>query len=149
MNSIILYATAIILKIKPRAVRIITSSAIGGVYAIIIYVTEIQIYTSAILKAILAIVMVYIAFNPQNIKKMWKQLAIFYLTSFVFGGVSLYLIYYIKPQEVLVKNGLYVGDYILKVIMLGAIVAFITIKISLKIIKTNWMQQEPIPGFPR
>lgn len=137
MNSIILYATAIILKIKPKTIRVLISSAIGSTYAIITYITEIQIYTSIILKAILAVIMVYVAFNPQNIKKMWKQVAIFYLTSFVFGGVTLYLIYYIKPQEIFIKNGVFVGDYILKVIMLGAIVAFITIKISLKIIKTK------------
>ena len=137
MNSIILYATAIILKIRPKTIRIIISSAIGSMYGIITYVTEIQIYTSVILKAILAIIMIYVAFNPQNMKKMWKQVAIFYLTSFVFGGVTLYLIYYIKPQEVFIKNGVFVGEYILKVIMLGAIVAFVTIKISLKIIKTK------------
>lgn len=137
MNSIILYATAIILKIKPKTIRVIASSAIGSIYAIITYITEIQIYTSVILKAILAIVMIYVAFNPQSIKKMWKQVAIFYLTSFVFGGVTLYLIYYIKPQEVFMKNGVFVGEYILKVIMLGAIVAFAVIKISLKIIKTK------------
>ena len=137
MNSIILYATAIILKIKPKIIRIILASAIGSIYAIIIYVTQITIYTSVISKAILAVVLIYVAFNPQNIKKMWKQVAIFYLTSFVFGGVTLYLIYYIKPQEILIKNGLFVGEYILKVIILGAIVAFIMIKNSLKIIKTK------------
>ena len=137
MNSIILYATAIILKIKPKTIRVVVSSAIGSTYAIITYITEIQIYTSIILKAILAIIMVYVAFNPQNIKRMWKQVAIFYLTSFVFGGVTLYLIYYIKPQEIFIKKGVFVGDYILKVLMLGALVAFITIKISLKIIKTK------------
>ena len=137
MNAIILYATAIILKIKPEMLRIILSSAIGSLYVIIEYVTEITIYTSITSKAILAITMIYVAFNPQNVKKMWKQVAIFYLTSFVFGGVSLYLIYYINPQEILTKNGMFVGNYVLKVIMLGAIVAFITIKISLKIIKTR------------
>ena len=127
MNAIILYATAIILKIKPEMLRIL-SSAIGSLYVIIEYVTEITIYTSITSKAILAITMIYVAFNPQNVKKMWKQVAIFYLTSFVFGGVSLYLIYYINPQEILTKNGMFVGNYVLKVIMLGAIVAFITIK---------------------
>ena len=137
MNSIILYATAIILKLNPKTIRIILSSIIGSIYAIITYITEIQIYTSIILKAILAVTMVYVAFNPQNIKKMCKQVAIFYLTSFVFGGVTLYLIYYIKPQQVFIKNGVFVGEYILKVIMLGAIVAFVIIKISLKIIKTK------------
>ena len=137
MNSIILYATGIILKAKLKMIRVIISSVIGGIYAIITYVTGIQIYTLAILKVILAIIMVYIAFNPNNVKKMLKQVAIFYLTSFVFGGVTLYLIYYIKPQEILIKNGIYVGEYILKVIMLGAIIAFVIIKISLKIIKTR------------
>ena len=137
MNAIILYATAIILKIKPQIIKIVLSSIIGSMYAIIIYITEIPIYTSAILKSILAVIMIYVAFNPQSIKKMCKQTVIFYLTSFVFGGVTLYLIYYIKPQDVLIRNGSFVGKYILKVIILGAIVAFVIIKISLKIIKTK------------
>ena len=137
MNSIILYATAIILKVQLKIQRVIISSSVGSIYAIITYVTEMPIYTSVVSKVILAVIMVYIAYNPQNFKKMWKEVAIFYLTSFVFGGVTLYLIYYIKPQEVFLKNGVFVGNYVLKVIMLGAIVAFITIKISLKIIKTR------------
>ena len=137
MNSIIIYATSIILKIKPKLIRVVTSSAIGSIYAIISYVTELYIYTSIISKGILAIVMVYIAFNPQNMKNMWKQLLIFYLTSFVFGGVALYLIYFIKPQDVFIKNGIFVGDYALKSIFLGAIIAFIIIKISIKIVKTK------------
>ena len=81
--------------------------------------------------------MVYIAFNPQNIKKLCKQILIFYLTSFIFGGVALYLIYFIKPQNVLIKNGLFAGKYVLKVILFGAIVAFVIIKLSIKIIKTK------------
>ena len=81
--------------------------------------------------------MVYVAYNPQNVKKLWKQILIFYLTSFVFGGVSLYLIYVIKPQDILIENGMFIGEYVLKVIMLAAIVAYLVIKISLKIIKTR------------
>ena len=137
MNAIILYATGIILKIKPKTIRIIIASAIGSIYAIITYVTELPIYTSIISKAILSIIIVYVGFNPQSIKKLLKQVFIFYLTSFVFGGVALYLIYVIKPQNALIRNGMFVGDYALKVIFLGAIVAFIIIKISIKIIKTK------------
>ena len=137
MNAIILYASAIILKIKPKTIRVILASAIGSIYAIITYVTELPIYTSIISKAVLSIVMVYVGFNPQSIKKLFKQVFIFYLTSFVFGGVALYLIYVIKPQNALIRNGMFVGDYVLKVIFLGAIVAFVIIKIAIKIIKTK------------
>mgnify|MGYP004506310949 FL=1 len=137
MNTIILYASAIILKIKPKTIRVILASAIGSIYAIITYVTELPIYTSIISKAVLSIMMVYVGFNPQSIKKLFKQVFIFYLTSFVFGGVALYLIYVIKPQNALIRNGMFVGDYVLKVIFLGAILAFVIIKIAIKIIKTK------------
>ena len=137
MNAIILYASAIILKIKPKTIRVILASAIGSIYAIITYVTELPIYTSIISKAVLSIMMVYVGFNPQSIKKLFKQVFIFYLTSFVFGGVALYLIYVIKPQNALIRNGMFVGDYVLKVIFLGAIVAFVIIKVAIKIIKTK------------
>ena len=137
MNAIIIYASAIILKIKPKTIRIIIASGIGSIYAITTYVTELHIYTSIISKVILSIIMVYVSFNPQSIKKLFKQVFVFYLTSFVFGGVALYLIYVIEPKNALVKNGMFVGDYVLKVIFLGAIVAFIIIKIAIKIIKTK------------
>lgn len=137
MNTIIIYAASIILKVKTKIIRVIIASTIGSIYAILLYISKIEIYTSIISKIILSIVMVYIAFNPPTVKKMWKEVLIFYLTSFVFGGVALYLIYFIKPQEVLMKNGIFVGKYVLKVIMLGAIVAFLIIKISLKVIKTK------------
>ena len=137
MNAIIIYASAIILKINPKTIRIIIASGIGSIYAITTYVTELHIYTSIISKVILSIIMVYVSFNPQSIKKLFKQVFIFYLTSFVFGGVALYLIYVIEPQNALIRNGMFVGDYVLKVIFLGAIVAFIIIKIAIKIIKTK------------
>ena len=137
MNSIIIYASAIILKIKPKFLRVIISSIIGSIYAIILYVTELEMYTSIISKFILSIIIVYVAYNPQSITKMWKQLLIFYLTSFVFGGVSLYLIYFINPQNISMVNGVFTGENILKIVLLGAILALIIIKISLKIIKTK------------
>ena len=155
MNVIILYETAIILKVKAKAWRIIVSSCIGSIYAIVLYITGFSIFNSVFSKMILSLIelsefkvivwslpswftlIVYVAFAPPNIKKMFKDTIIFYLTSFVFGGMALYLIYFIKPQEVLIKNGMFVGDYILKVFILGGMLAFIVIKISIKIIKTK------------
>lgn len=137
MNSIILYATSIILKIKVKKIRLILSSIIGAIYSIILYISEMQLYNSIISKIILSIIMVYVAFNSQNIKKLCKQIIIFYLTSFVFGGVALYFINFINPQDILIKNGIIASQYVLQVILLGAIVAFIVIKISFRIIKTK------------
>ena len=137
MNSIIIYVTAIIMKLKIKHIKIIISSLIGAIYSVASYITNVLIYSNFFLKIILSIVMVYIAFTPNNIKTLIKQTTIFYLTSFLFGGVAFALIYVIKPQDILMKNGLFLGTYPLKTVFLGAIIASIIIIVGFKIVKTK------------
>lgn len=137
MNFIILLATGLVLKEKIKTARLLFASLLGAIYSIVAYMSILKIYSSIILKIILSIVIVYVAFNPQTIKKMWKYILIFYLTSFVFGGVTFALIYIVKPQDILMKNGLFLGTYPLKTIMLGAIVAFVLIITAFTVVKSK------------
>ena len=68
---------------------------------------------------------------------MWKELLVFYLTSFAFGGAAFALIYIVKPQDILMKNGLFLGTYPLKTVILAAIVTFILIIGVFKIVKSK------------
>ena len=137
MNYIILFTTAVVLKIKVNHIRLILASLLGAGYSIIAYMGIIKVYSSIILKIILSVLIIYIAFNTQNIKKMCKDLLLFYLVSFVFGGAAFALIYIIKPQNILMKNGLFLGTYTLKTVMLGAVVAFCIIIGAFAIIKNK------------
>ena len=137
MNFIILLATGIILKEKIKIARLLIASLIGAIYSLISYISILKIYSSILLKLILSIIIIYISFNPQSFKKMWKSLIIFYLTSFAFGGAAFALIYIVKPQEILMKNGLFLGIYPLKTIMLGAIIAFVIIISAFTIVKSR------------
>lgn len=176
MNYIILLATGLILKTKINHIKLLIASLVGASYTIISYTNILKGYISFILKIILSFVIVYIAFNPQNMKRLWKDILFFYLTSFVFGGAAFALIYIIKPQDILMKNGLFLGTYPLKTVVLGAAIAFgilitaftiaknkitkkdmfceIEIKLNNKIIKTEAMidtgnfLKEPITGTP-
>ena len=134
MNYIILFATSIIIKIKVKHIRLILASILGAIYSIIAYMSILEMYSSVILKIILSVI---IAYNPQNVKNMWKYLVIFYMTSFVFGGAAFALIYIVKPQDILMKNGLFLGTYPLKTIILGTIVAFVVIVTSFKLVKSK------------
>lgn len=142
MNSIILVASGIILKKKIKWIRTILASSLGAIYTIIGYISVLEIYSNLILKVILSILIIYIAFNPQTVKQLWKELLIFYLTSFVFGGVAFALIYVVKPQDILMKNGLFLGTYPLKTVLLAAIVAFIIIIAAFAIVKTKFSKKD-------
>ena len=101
------------------------------------YLTNNYIYLNLISKIILSITMIYIAFTPKNIKMLFKYIIIFYLTSFVFGGCAFFLLYYIKPQEILYKNGFLTGTYPIKIAFLGAIVGLAILSIAFKLIKNR------------
>ena len=142
MNFIILYATGLVLKRKIKKVRLILASLLGAIYSLLIYISSFEIYTNIILKLILSILMVYIAFNAPNVKQIGKDLLLFYLVSFVFGGAAFAFIYIIKPQDILMKNGLFLGTYPLKTVVLGAIIAFIIVIAAFKIVKSRFSTKD-------
>ena len=144
MNYIILFSTAYVLKLKRKHIRIIISSLIGAIYAILAYAEIIPIYTNVIVKIILSATMIFVAFNPKYFKAMLKELIVFYLISFALGGCAFALLYIVKPQEIFMKNGVYIGTYPLKIAILGGILGFAITYISFKIVKSRVSKNEII-----
>lgn len=135
MNYIILFATETILKSQFKIIRTFLSSLIGSVYAVLTYVTDMEIYSSILLKIILSMSMVYIAFNSKNLKSFFKQLIIFYLTSFTFGGVAFAFVYFVNPQNILFEKGVLITTYPIKIILVAGIIGFLIITTAFKNIK--------------
>lgn len=138
MNYIILFATGYILKVKRKHIRLMISSLIGGVYSIISYIEIVEIYSNIILKIILSIVMIYIAYCPKSVKNMMKELLFFYLITFVFGGCAFALLYFIKPEEVFMRNGVLIGTYPIKIAVLGGMIGFIILSLAFYIVKVKF-----------
>lgn len=144
MNYIILFAVSVVMKIQIKQIRLILSSAIGSIYAIIVYLNIIPISSSIFMKIILSIVMTYVAFYAKNVKRLIKELLMFYLISFIFGGCTIALIYFIKPENVKIKNGVFVGTYPIKVALFGGGLAFIITQIAFKITKNKLSSKDMI-----
>ncbi len=135
MNYIILFATGLIHRTKIKKIRILFSSLMGGVYSILSFALVLEVYSNIIFKILLSIVMVYIAFYPSNVKMLVKELIIFYLVSFAFGGCAFALLYFIKPQDILMRNGVLTGTYPIKIALLGGMVGFVIVNIAFKVVK--------------
>lgn len=137
LNVIILYATSLIAKMNLKIIRTLISASIGSIYAIMYYIFQIGLYSNIIFKFILSVIMIYVAFNPKEFKTLLKVLILFYLTSFVFGGASLSVIYLVNAQRINIQNGMIIGKYTMNTIFTGIIIAFIVIVIAFKIIKSK------------
>ena len=108
MNYIILYTCAKGLKIKIRNIRLIISSLIGSIYVIAILFSKIDILQGVFCKILLSLIMIIIAFNPKEEKKGIIYFIMFYVISFVFGGTSFALMYFINPKNIIVNNGTFI-----------------------------------------
>ncbi len=142
MNYIILFTTGIVSKVKIKKIRILISSLLGGIYAVLSFAPILEIYSTFLLKIILSITMVYIAFNPKTVKALLKNLILFYLISFAFGGCAFCLLYFIKPQQILYRNGYLTGTYPLKIAILGGLVGYIIVTIAFRIVKVKLSKKD-------
>lgn len=142
MNYIILLATGMVCKTSIKYIRIFIASTLGAIYAIMLYLLNLKIYHNQVTKILVSICMVYIAFNASTLKVILKQIILFYLTSFCFGGAAYYLLYCVNPNLIKSINGVLVGTYPIKVAVLGGILGFFIINISFKLIKNKLTKKD-------
>ena len=74
MNSIILFATGLVVKVKCKFFRIIVSGTLGALYVIGKYLGNNPIFSNIFVQIGLSITMIYIAFMPSNLKSLFKYI---------------------------------------------------------------------------
>ena len=144
MNYIIVFATGVVLKNECRNWRIFFASLIGAVYTVVMYLNIVPIYSNFIMKFILSVAIIFIAFKPKSVKMLVKDLIIFYLVSFVFGGCVFALMYFLQPQMAQIRNGVFVGAYPFKVALVGGFVSFVIVQISFRLVKNKLTKKDMI-----
>lgn len=135
MNYLILMATSIIAKVKINSTRLLLAGTLGGIYSIITYFIELSGFQNLFLKILISIVIVKISFNPNKLMYLFRELILFYLVSFTFGGAAFMFLYFINPANIMNENGVLVGTYPLKVTLIGAVIGFAIISSVAKIVK--------------
>lgn len=144
MNYIIILATGMICRVNIKHFRLVIASLIGAIYAILVYLVDLRIYTNFITKILVSTCMIYVGLNSVSAKGLLKQLLIFYLTSFCFGGAAYYLLHNVSPNLIKSMNGLLTGTYPIKIAILGGILGFFIINISFKIVKSKLSKKDMI-----
>ena len=144
LNYLIIYVTGIISKAKIKQLRIILGSMLGAIFTIISYIVNLKIYSNFVIKIVLSVVIIYISFNSKNIKQLGKQVLLFYLVSFVFAGATIGIIYMGNFKNITIQNGVLVGNYTLRTILVGVVIAYFTILLSYKLIKTKISKKDLI-----
>ena len=135
LNFIILCATAVIGKGKIHIFKFLLSSSFGSLYAILNYIINLNTFENFLLKLFISSFMILISFDNKKLKVFFKNLVMFYLTSFTFGGVAFMLLFFISPENVIYENGHFIGTYPIKITIIGGVLGFLIIALVAKFIK--------------
>ena len=142
LNYIILYVTGLISKHKIKFLKIGLGALLGAIYVVMSYIIKEAIYFNFLLKIILSIVMIYLSFTPKTFKELLKLVIFFYLTSFVFGGAALGVIYMINSGKISIQNGILIGKYTIWTIFLGCVIATIVVILAFKFVKAKFSKKD-------
>jgi len=120
----------------------------GAVYlALMVLMPGLKIYYTAFAKILLSIVIILITFRPKNIGTLFKNLAVFYISTFIFAGAALAFVYF-DQGEGFIRNGvIYVfwqskwTVLVLSVILVGIIVRIFWEIIQFKFVKEKLLIQ--------
>ncbi|MCI8310250.1 MAG: hypothetical protein HFJ45_08890 [Clostridia bacterium] len=134
LNYIILLATTIMRKLKIHWIKILFSSMLGSAFSILNYILEMNFLCNFLFKLVISFLMIIIAFENHKIIIFFKNLIIFYLISFTFGGASFMFLFFIKPQNIMFDSGHFIRNISNKNGVIGRI---IWISVNFNCFKSN------------
>lgn len=135
MNFLILFTTGKLLNRTMKKSRVFVASIIGVVYVFSLYFNFTAWFLN-ISKLLMALCLVKIGFDSKKITSILKEGIVFLMVSFIYSGCALAFIYFVKPKVIYIVNGIIIGgEYIFELVIISAIISYLLIKISMKLIK--------------
>lgn len=140
INTAILISCAAILKIKYSSARLLSSAALGAVYACIVFFPGLRLIYTFAMRAIFAGVMCFVAYGPKSLMCCVKQAAVLFATTVAFALVALALLYFtdigIRLGGV-ISNGVFYFNIPMKFLLLSCAISYAAIALLQKFLKKS------------
>ncbi|NLW22087.1 MAG: sigma-E processing peptidase SpoIIGA [Tissierellia bacterium] len=132
INFIILYVTKRITRTKTSKFRLFMASLLGSIYTLIAFFPSLQFMGKFLIKFSISILMIITAFNPEKFNHFCKQLAAFYMVSFIFAGTVIGIFYILNNNSLLTKFSFANSWELFKFLIIGISLAILLIRYILK-----------------
>jgi stage II sporulation protein GA (sporulation sigma-E factor processing peptidase) len=127
--------TAQILRIPFNRWRILSASALGGIYSLSIFITSLNPIITIAIKLAMSSSIILAAFKMKNIKSFIRAFAAFFGANFIFAGLMLALWIAVKPKGMVFNNGTVYFNINMALLCVSVIISYTLITIALKLLK--------------
>lgn len=105
VNYFLLLETAFMSNEKIKRLRLLLGSVLGGIYSLILILPPMNAFLSVLIKIVLSITIILVAFKIKNIKHFLRMFAVFFAVNFIFAGLMFAVWIVLKPNGMQFNNG--------------------------------------------
>lgn len=142
INYLLLLTTSKLAKQHSPVWRLIAGATAGAVYAVCIFFPQVRALYTVIAKIIVSFILVAITFKIRKWCAFLKTVGIFYISSFIFGGVSLGIFYFTGAgRGTIISNGIFYYNLSLRILILSTAIAYVIIRMIWRIYKADRIRE--------
>jgi len=104
ITYLLLSLVATVFSAEKKILRMVASSAIGGVFSFYILAPEQHFLITMFIKLSFSVAIIITAFKTRSLKRLFRLVLGFYAVSFAFAGVMIATWILVKPQGMLINN---------------------------------------------
>lgn len=130
MNYLLLYFINRFCKCRIKKWRIIIAAFIGALYVFVVFYPDLHMFYSVIMKFMISVLMIIVAFSPYKLKRFIKILILFYIEAFIIGGFLIGILYLGNSTPEIINGALIISNISPspEYIIIGSIIAIILVK---------------------
>lgn len=134
-----LLSTALLLHKKPKRWRTVLSAAVGALSSFLIFLDTLPFGLPALIKIILGVTLVLIAFEWQGAGVFLKTAGIFIAVNFIFAGTMMALWFFLTPVDMYYRNGVVYFNISALTLAVSTVIAYFAIRLI------GWIFDRRIP----
>ncbi|HHY05356.1 MAG TPA: sigma-E processing peptidase SpoIIGA [Clostridia bacterium] len=147
MDFFLLWATGKMTNLPIKISRLCWGAILGAFYSLVIFLPKLPVGISFLAKNIGALIMVMVAYPPQNVRKFVRALVYLYVLSFTMGGAICAAVYLTGTTSGLIQawNGVGIlGGIHYGWLTIGLIIALFLGYSGFHHLRKSWLQQQLI-----
>lgn len=110
VDYFLLLAAGAVLRRKPKFIRLLLSSFVGGLSSLYIFLPQSPIAIELILRLMLCMIMVILAFGFGTVKDFIRNTGIFFGITCLYAGIMTALWHILKPRGMVINNSVVYFD---------------------------------------
>lgn len=136
VNYFLLRAAVLLSREKSRRWRLILGAALGSTYALVIFLPPLHPAFLLVLKAVMAVSIVFAAFGWGSLRRFIRLFLCFLAETFLFGGVNYAVYTFLRPGGMLYGNSVIYYD-----ISVPMLIAVTAVCYALAVLVSKWIRR--------